>query len=377
LEHHCSAQDGVGHDHERDVAGPAALEHAEADHDHAGHSHPGHSHSGPSHAAPSHAENSHAGHGRPAHSHAGHSHFGHGHAGHGHAHGPAQFDRAFAIGVSLNLALVAAQIGFGLAAGSLALIADAGHNFSDVVGLLIAWGATALGRRPPTARRTYGYGRSSILASLINAVILLVGVGAIALAAIQRLLAPAAVDEAMVVWVALAGIAINGATAWMFLHGRRDDVNIRGAFLHMAADAGVSAGVVVAALLVGVTGWQWLDPLMGLVIAVVITAGTWDLLRQSVDLAMDVVPEGIDRAAVEAYLAALPGVAEVHDLHIWPLSTTSNALTAHLVRPDGGVHDGLLADAAEALRQRFRIDHATIQVESGSAACALAPADVV
>jgi cobalt-zinc-cadmium efflux system protein len=301
---------------------------------------------------------------------------GHGHA-HGHAHGPASHDRAFAIGVTLNVLLVAGQIGFGLAAGSMALIADAGHNFSDVIGLLVAWGASALGRRPPTARRTYGYGRSSILASLANAVILLVAVGAIALAAIQRLLAPTAVDETTVVWVALAGIVLNGFTAWLFLQGRREDVNIRGAFLHMAADAATSAGVVVAALLVGLTGWQWLDPAVALAIVAVITAGTWGLLRQSVDLAMDVVPAGIDRAAVEVFLAGLPGVIEVHDLHIWALSTTSNALTVHLVRPAADVDDALLTQTAAALRRQFRIDHATIQVEAGTAACVLAPAHVV
>jgi cobalt-zinc-cadmium efflux system protein len=302
----------------------------------------------------------------------------HDHAHHvGHSHGPATHDRAFAIGVALNLALVAAQIGVGLAAGSLALIADAGHNFSDVVGLLVAWGATVLGRMPPTARRTYGYGRSSILASLANAVILLVGVGAIALAAVQRLLAPAPVDETLVVWVAAAGIVLNGFTAALFLRGRGEDVNIQGAFLHMAADAGVSAGVVAAALLVRATGWWWIDPAMGLAIAGVITAGTWGLLRQSVDLAMDAVPDGIDRAAVEAWLADLPGVREVHDLHIWALSTTRCALTVHLVRPEGGLDDALLSATVETLRQRFRIHHATIQVESGAAACALAPADVV
>lgn len=329
-----------------------------------GHDHHGHDHG-------------HEGHDHAGHGHAGHDHAGHGHGGHGHSHAPANFDRAFAIGVGLNTALVAGQAIFGFMAGSLALMADAGHNLGDVLGLVIAWVASVLLRRPPTARRTYGYGRGTILASLTNAVILLIGVGAIVLAAIQRLLAPEPVAEMTVVWVALAAILVNGFTAWMFMRGSKDDINIRGAFLHMAADAGVSAGVVVAALLIRATGWLWLDPVVGLAIAVTITWGTWGLLRDSVALAMDEVPKRIDGAAVQSYLAGLPGVSEVHDLHIWGLSTKDCALTAHLVRPAAGPDDALLAEACAQLRQRFGIGHATLQVECGDHPCALAPADVV
>ncbi|MGH7212652.1 MAG: cation diffusion facilitator family transporter [Acetobacteraceae bacterium] len=302
---------------------------------------------------------------------------------HGHDHldhvGPNRHDAAFAIGVGLNAALVVAQIGFGLLAGSLALIADAGHNFGDVLGLALAWWAATLSRRPPTARRTYGYGRSSILASLANAAILLVGVGAIALEAIRRLVAPGPVAGLTVMWVALAAIAVNGFTALLFMRGRERDLNIRGAFVHMAADAGVSSGVVVAAVLIHFTGWVRLDPLMGLVIAVVIAASSWSLLRQSLHMAMDGVPEGLDRAAVEAWLHHLPGVATVHDLHIWSLSTTETALTVHLVCPEALPDDRALGAAAAGLAERFGIGHATFQVERGDPAhpCALAPADVI
>ena len=254
-----------------------------------------------------------------------------------------------------------------------------GHNFADVLGLVLAWVAAILSRRPPTGRRTYGYGRSSILAALTNAVVLLIGVGAIALEAIRRFFAPEHVQGLTVAWVAIAGILINGFTAWLFMSGRKGDVNIRGAFLHMASDALVSFAVVVAALAIYFTGWTWLDPAMSLVIAAVITWGTWSLLGESMNLAMDVVPESVDRAKVEAYLAALPGVTDVHDLHIWGLSTTEVALTAHLVRPDDGTDDGFLRDVCTTLRDRFGIGHSTFQVEQGDPAhpCALAPADVI
>jgi cobalt-zinc-cadmium efflux system protein len=306
---------------------------------------------------------------------------GHGHGGH-HHHGvprPGGDNRAFAIGVGLNSALVLAQLWFGLAAGSLALVADAGHNAGDVLGLVLAWVAAILSRRPPTARRTYGYGRTSILACLANAVLLLVAVGAIAWEAVRRLIHPEPVAGGTVMWVALGGILVNGFTAWLFMRGRERDLNIRGAFLHMASDALVSAGVVVAAIVIQFTGWVRLDPLMSLVIVVVITAGTWGLLRESMDLAMDAVPDAVDRAGVEAFLYGLPGVVDVHDLHIWSLSTTEVALTAHLVRPGEGTDDGMLRHACEALRTQYGIGHATFQVESGDAAhpCALAPADVI
>ncbi len=304
---------------------------------------------------------------------------GHDHRDDHHHADPSRRDAAFAIGVGLNTALVAGQIAFGLLAGSLALIADAGHNLGDVLGLALAWWAATLSRRPPTARRTYGYGRGSILASLANAAILLVGVGAIALEAIRRLIAPGPVAGLTMMWVALAAIAVNGATALLFMRGRERDLNIRGAFVHMAADAGVSFGVVVAAVLIHFTGWVRLDPMMGLVISAVIVASSWSLLRQSLHMAMDGVPEGVDRAAVESWLRHLPGVASIHDLHIWSLSTTETALTVHLVCPEAMPDDHALADAAVALAERFGVGHATFQVERGDPAhpCALAPADVI
>ena len=303
--------------------------------------------------------------------------------GHAHHHGPPdRFDGAFALGAGLNAAFVAAEIVFGIGAHSVALLADAVHNLGDVLGLLLAWGAAALGRRRPTRERTYGYGRSSILASLANAVVLLVSVGAIAFEAAQRLVAgvaPGAVGGKTVMLVAAAGIAVNGGTAWLFARGREGDLNVRGAFLHMAADALVSAGVVASGLVILLTGWAWIDPAVSLVVSGLILASTWALLRQSTDLAMDKVPKGVDPEGVRAYLAGLPGVSEVHDLHIWGLSTTETALTVHLVRPGAGQDDSLLQEASAALRHRYGIGHATFQVEGGDPArpCTLAPEDVV
>ena len=299
----------------------------------------------------------------------------HGHAHHHHA--PASFGRAFAIGISLNIVLVAAQIGFGLAAHSVALLADAVHNAGDVLGLVFAWGAVRLGKLPPSARRTYGWGRSSILAALANAVILLVGTGAIALEAVQRLFHPGPVEGGLVMIVAAAGIIVNGATALMFMRGRADDLNVRGAFLHMAADAGVSAGVVVAAALIWLTGALWIDPVASLVISAVIVAGTWGLLKEATTLAMDAVPPGVDEAAVQRALAALPGVQEVHDLHIWALSTTQTALTAHLVTT--AEDHTLLPQACVMMQRDFTIGHCTFQVETAdiAAACKLRPETVV
>ncbi len=298
-----------------------------------------------------------------AHSH-GHDH-GHGHH-HGHSHAPANFDRAFAVGITLNLGFVVAEVAFGLASHSLALLADAGHNLSDVLGLGLAWGAVWLGRKPATAQFTYGFRRSSILASLFNAVFLLLAVGAIAWEAVQRLAAPAPVDSTTVTIVAAVGIAVNGVTAWLFARGAKGDLNIRGAFIHMASDAAISAGVVVAALVTLYTGWLWLDPVVSLAIVVLIVVGTWGLLRESMRLALDAVPAGVDQAGVAAYLAALPGVAQVHDLHIWSMSTTEVALTAHLVRPDCGVDDGLSAKIAHDLDHDFGIAHVTIQCEAAA-----------
>jgi len=300
---------------------------------------------------------------------------GHGH--HHHAHGPASYDRAFAIGTALNLGFVLVEAVFGVIANSVALLADAGHNLSDVLALLLAWGAAWLTRRQPTSRHTYGFGSSSILASLINAMLLLVAVGAIAFEAIGRIFRPEPVAEFTVIWVAAAGILVNGATAWMFMRGRERDINIRGAYLHMASDAAVSAGVVVAAIAIWATGWYWLDPLASLAISVVIVLGSLDLLKESTRLAMAAVPGGVDRAGVERYLAALPGVSAVHDLHIWAISTTETALTAHLVRPAMGPDDEFLRGVAAELRTRFGIGHCTIQVEHDGADCHLAPTDVI
>ena len=303
-----------------------------------------------------------------------HHHASHGH--HDHHHPP---ERGFAAGIGLNAGFVLLEAAAGLIAGSVALLADAGHNLSDVLGLVLAWGAARLARRPPSARRTYGWQRGTILAALANAMLLLVAVGAIVLESVQRLIEPAPVATGWMLWVAAAGVVVNTGTALLFLRGRHEDLNRRGAFLHMAADAGVSAGVVVGALLIGATGWLWVDPVLGLGIAAVILAGTWGLLRDSMDLAMDAVPRGTDPKAVEAFLASLPGVIAVHDLHIWPLGTTKTALTAHLVRPGAGPDDAFLAATGEALRQRFGIGHATLQIEVGdpSHPCVLAPAEVV
>ena len=326
------------------------------DHDHTGHGHTGHGHTGH-----------------------GHGHHGHSHGIGGHSHAPANFDRAFAVGVTLNISFVVIEAGYGLYANSLALLADAAHNLGDVLGLLMAWGAVVLARRRPTRRRTYGYGRSSILASLANAMVLLISVGGIAVEAIQRLMTPEPIAGTTVMIVASIGVLINGVTAWMFMSGAKGDINIKGAFQHMAADALLSLGVVVAALVIGFTGWLWLDPMTSLLIGVVITIGTWGLLKEALNLALDAVPSSVDHAAVDAYLRGLPDVIDVHDLHIWALSTTETALTAHLVRSAGSFDDGVTMRVALAMRQKFGIGHVTIQLESAaeSARCALAPEEVV
>ena len=319
-----------------------------------------------------HSHNHYHDHHHHAHDH-GHDH-SHGH--HGHSHAPASFGAAFAIGVTLNSAFVVAELIFGYAAQSLALISDAVHNLSDVMALLLAWGALWLSRKQPTDRHTYGYRRASILAALANAALLLIVVGGIGLEAIDRLRAPEPVASATVMWVAALGILINGATALLFMRGRHDDLNIRGAYLHMAADAGVSFGVVVAAAFTMVTGWLWIDPVVSLIIAAVVLISGWDLARDSVNLALDAVPRDIALGDVRDYLAALEGVSEVHDLHIWAMSTNETALTAHLVRP-GGSNDAFLHRVCEGLSQRFNIHHATLQVEADGGVCRLAPADVV
>jgi cobalt-zinc-cadmium efflux system protein len=312
-----------------------------------------------------------------------HDHNVHGHShgagGHSHSHAPTSFDRAFLIGITLNTGFVIAEAAYGFIANSLALLADAGHNLSDVLGLLLAWAAASLAKRRPSARFTYGMKRTPILASLANAMLLLVASGAIVLEAVQRLGNPTPVAEATVIWVALVGIVINGVTALGFMAGRKNDLNIRGAFLHMVADAVVSFGVVLSGVVVLYTGWLWLDPAVSIVIALVIVAGTWSLLKESINLSLDAVPAQIDRKAIETYLNGLPDVTEVHDLHIWAMSTTEVALTVHLVRPGATLDDGLLAQACSDLSTRFGIAHATLQIEAGDPAhpCTLAPTEVV
>src|SRR5689334_1479017 len=295
---------------------------------------------------------------------------GHGH-GHGkrHAHASPSNNTAFAIGITLNIGFVIAEVAYGLSANSLALLSDAGHNLSDVFGLLIAWGAVYLGKSLPTKRRTYGLRRSSILAALVNAVVLLVAVGAITLEAVLRFQHPEPVVAGTVIWVAALGIVINGISALLFMAGRKHDLNIKGAFLHMAGDAAISAGVVVAGLVIVATGWQWLDPVTSIVIGMLIVWGTWGLLREAANLAMDAVPEGIDLHAVEAYLARLSGVQSVHDLHIWGMSTTETALTVHLVMPTPPATDRFLDDVCHELRAHFRVDHITVQIEHGDVGC--------
>jgi cobalt-zinc-cadmium efflux system protein len=302
------------------------------------------------------------------HAHGDHAHdHGHDHGSHGHSHAPARFDRAFAVGVGLNVAFVVAEVAFGLRTNSLALISDAGHNLGDVLALVLAWAGMVLARRGPTPRRTYGMRRFSILAAIANAGILLIAVGAIIVEALDRLRNPAPVAGGVVSAVAAVGIAINLGTALGFMRGREHDLNIRGAFLHMLGDAAASAGVVVAGLLIRATGQLWIDPLVSLLLAALITWSTWGLAKDSVNLALDAVPAGIDPLEVDAALRGLEGVVEVHDLHIWGMSTTDVALTAHLIRPCHGGEDALLASATRLLRDRFGIAHATLQVEQGLA----------
>ena len=297
------------------------------------------------------------------------SHVHHGHAHHGHDHHhhdnspPGGWGRAFALGIALNLGFVVIEGVYGWLSGSLALLADAGHNLSDVAGLVLAWGAALAGGLRPTHRRTYGWMRASILAALANALLLIFAMGALAFEAVQRLQTPEPVAGWTVIVVAAVGVLVNGLTAWLFMAGSQTDLNIRGAFLHMAGDALVSLGVVAAGLLYLQFGWGWLDPLVSLAIAVVIVLGTWGLLRQSLHLAFDGVPEGIDLVEVHAWLLAQPGVVDVHDLHVWALGTSDVALTAHLVMPAGHPGDAFVVALAEGLAHRFRIHHPTIQIE--------------
>lgn len=286
-------------------------------------------------------------------------------------HKPASYSTAFAVGVSLNAIFVATEIVFGVMSKSLSLLADAGHNVGDVLGLLMGWAAAYLATRPPTARRTYGYRRSSILAALANSALLLVAVGAIAWEAIQRLSAPVNIPGSVVMAVAAVGILVNGGTALMFVRGRKDDLNIEGAYMHMLTDAVVAFGVVVAGFAIKQTGAWWIDPVSSLVIVVLITMGSWKLLCRSFDLAIDAVPQGVDPAAVRSYLESQPGVEGVSDLHIWAMSTTETALTAHLVMP-AGCEEGFVPDLAHELIHKFAIAHSTIQIDRDFGGCSLA-----
>jgi cobalt-zinc-cadmium efflux system protein len=310
-----------------------------------------------------------------------HEHHAHGHAhvhGAGHSHAPVDFGMAFAIGVGLNVLVVLLEFGFGIFGHSVSLIADAGHNLGDVAGLVAAWIAAVLVRRRPSARFTYGLRGSGVLAALFNAALLLIAVGAISWEAIQRFAHPEPVAGVVVIVVAALGIVLNGATALLFAAGRKGDLNVRGAFTHMAADAAVSAGVVVAGVLILLTGWLWIDPVVSLLINVVIVWMTWSLLRDSVRMSLGAVPDAIDPQAVRSFLEAQPGVASVHDLHIWSIGTTETALTAHLVMPNQPANDAFLHHVARELEDDFGICHATLQIEQGPAeACALAPEEVV
>ena len=294
---------------------------------------------------------------------AGHSHsYQHGH-GHGHSHAPADFGRAFAIGIALNTAFVIVEATYGFLSGSMALVADAGHNLSDVLALLLAWAASIAAKRAPTQRFTYGYKSSTILAALANAALLLIAIGAILFETMNRLSDPQPIEGMTVIIVASIGIAINAGTAMLFMRGKKQDLNIRGAYLHMAADALVSAGVVLAGIAIIVTGAAWIDPVVSLMIVAVIAWGTWGLLKDSVKMGLLGVPEGISETGVRAYLSGLAGVEEVHELHIWPMSTTETAMTAHLVMPAGHPGDAFLRDIAHTLKHHHHINHATIQIE--------------
>ncbi len=297
------------------------------------------------------------------------------HHGHGHVHAPKDFGRAFAVGIALNGGFVIIEAVYGVLANSMALLADAGHNLSDVLGLLLAWYASVLGKRLPSHRFTYGLRSSSILAALANAIVLLLVTGGIAWEAIQRFGQPATVEGRTIIIIAAIGVVINTATALMFMAGRKGDLNIRSAFLHMVGDALISAGVVLTGVGLMFSGWLWLDPAVSLVIALIIVLGTWGLLRDSLRLALHAVPQAIDAQAVRTYLVSIAGVTEIHDLHIWGMSTTETALTAHLVMPGGYPDDAFRSTISETLRSRFQIGHATIQIELGDplVPCTLAP----
>lgn len=283
-----------------------------------------------------------------------------------HSHNFQNYNRAFGLGIALNITYIIVEVIYGFLINSMALLADAGHNFSDVLGLILAWGGAYLAQTAVTKSRTYGLRKATVLAALFNAIILLIAVGAITIEAIRKISDPAPIGGTTMMIVAGVGVIINTLTALLFMKGREKDINIKGAFLHMAADAGVSLGVVAAGFLINITGFYLLDPIISLVIVVVITVGTWGLLRDSFHLSMDAVPKEIDFEKVQAYLNSLDGVKEVHDLHIWAMSTTETALTAHLVMPDGEQDDKFLGKICRTLDNQFGIEHSTIQVEKSA-----------
>ncbi|MBY0544514.1 MAG: cation diffusion facilitator family transporter [Gammaproteobacteria bacterium] len=309
------------------------------------------------------------GHGHDAHDHSSHSHAGHSHAGHGHAghsHAPANFNMAFALATGLNLLFTFIEAGYAIYAHSMSLLADAGHNLGDVIGLVFAWVASWLLTKAATERYSYGYKRTSILASIMNAFLLVAASAIIAYESVIKLFHPTIVDEKVVIIVAVIGIFINGGTALLFMRGQKDDLNIKGAYLHLAADALISIGVVIAGTIVMFTHLYWVDPLVGLAIVVTIVLGTWQLLRQSLNLLLDAVPHNVNYSGVNNYLSKLVGVSEVHDLHIWGLSTRESALTAHLVMPEATLSDEDYVKINHDLKTDFNINHVTIQVEKGS-----------
>jgi cobalt-zinc-cadmium efflux system protein len=298
---------------------------------------------------------------------------------HGHGHGPISDSRAFALGIGLNLAFVLVEVVYGVVAHSVALLADAGHNFGDVLGLGLSWGATALASLKPSKRRTFGFRRTTIVASVANALILLFVTGGLTWESIRRLFAPEPTQGRTMIIVALLGAVINASCALLFMSQGKRDLNVRSAFLHLASDALLAVGVAVAGGVILLTGWLWVDPAVSIVLAVTILTGTWSLMKQSLDLMLDAVPEGIDPEQVRAFLGSLPGVVEVHDLHIWALSTTETALTAHVVMPGSSQRPAFLAEVCSELRAKFDIDHSTLQIdpEDAPAPCALAPDEVV
>ncbi|NVD69124.1 cation transporter [Duganella sp. BJB488] len=329
-------------------------------HDHHDHDH-GHDHHGHDHApAKAEAKTKSCGHDH------GHDH---GHGGHHHHHGdPNTMGRAFAVAIVLNTAFVAIEFFYGFLANSTALMADAGHNLSDVLGLMLAWGAAILAKRVPNGRYTYGLRSTSMLAALFNSMLLMAACGAIAWEAVQQLVHPEPVAGLTVSVVAGVGILVNGFSAWLFMSGSKDDINVRGAYLHMAADAAISLGVLVAGVIVRYTGWNWLDPLVSAVIVAIIVYSTWSLLKQSMRMMLAAVPDNLDHAEVEQFLRAQPGVTDVHDVHIWSMSTTENALTAQLVTPAGHPGDAAMDAISAQLKEQFSIDHSTLQVRLGTTA---------